>query len=61
MLVPPLGALWESATVQVELEPDGRLIGLHTNEEIVTETAGGTTVTVALADLLFREAVTVTV
>jgi hypothetical protein len=56
--VPPLGAVCDSVTVQLTLEPERTLVEEHCNLETVT--AGGVTVTAAVAELALRVAVTVT-
>ena len=55
---PPVGAAWDSVTVQVELPPEATLFGTHCN--VVTLTAAGVTVTEAVVELPLSEAVTVT-
>ena len=55
---PPVGAAADSVTVQVDVAPEAMLVGEHASLETVT--AGGVTVTAAVAELPFSAAVTVT-
>ena len=57
-LDPPVGAAADSVTVQVEVAPDTTLFGVQAS--LVTVTATGVTVTVAVFELPFNAAVTVT-
>ena len=53
---PPLGAAWASVTVQLDVAPDTTLPGEHCNPVTLI----GVTVTAAVAEPPFREAVSVT-
>jgi hypothetical protein len=56
---PPVGAAFESVTVQEDVPPDTTDVGAHCSAVIVGSVAGGVTVTAAEALLLFSEAVIV--
>ena len=56
-LDPPVGAAADSVTVQVEVEPDITLVGVHASLETIN---GDITVTAAVAELPFNAAVTIT-
>ena len=55
---PPVGAVWLSVTVHVELAPEARPVGEHCRFDTVSVAA--VTVIVAVAELPLRAAVTVT-
>jgi hypothetical protein len=57
-VAPPLGAADETATVQVELEPETTLVGAHSRPEMVG--SGGVTVTIAVPEAELSPAVMVT-
>ena len=56
--VPPVGAAAEIVTVQLVLPPDTTEVGVHVSP--VTVVAGGVTVTDAVPELPFNDAVIVT-
>src|SRR4030095_11299990 len=60
-VAPPVGAIADNVTAQLEVPPDVTVAGVHCNPVIVGGTATGATVTDAVFKPPFHVAVTVTV